>query len=578
MPLGESKGGEAGDKGVFNFSLEPGDSDEVPIGKEPPSSDKSTSRTPGGSKKAPGSKSPAPKASSDSDVRLVLDGGDMAFALEGESKGPSSKGPASPPPKVPSGKSPRPGTPTKEDSGVRIVPLDQPHDSNVKIKPTSPHDSDIPVSKRPSDSDIRIEEHSGTRPRDQMVTEEIDLDAEQRKAAEAAAKSKKTRHQPKTSGGSPTLPTSSPFELSEDAPAGPRAPEEADADTDSSSDFELKPMGDSSPLEVGSDEMPVLSGDEEVNLGGTPGAKGGSGISLQNPADSGISLEQGGSDEIEFELSLDSSAGNAPKTPKPAEAHPDSSSEFELSLKDDDSSPVDEGSSSEFELSLDPEGSDLAVDEGSSDLALDTPRSDSDSEFELTLDETGGLSVEEDSGSGEKDIFETDFEVPALEEESGSEAVALDEADTDLESSEFDLALDSAEESGSQVVPLEDEEEYEEGAATMQRQAATPGPAVAEGEEGLDDIGGALDEDLDREPALDEEGEPVAMAAAPAAPAEWGVLPALVLLPCTIILFVVGLMSFEMIQGMWGYHKGAKVSNLVIRPIAKMFDDKLPED
>jgi hypothetical protein len=584
LPLGESaKGGAAEAKDVFNFSLEPGDSDEVPIGREPLSSDKSSSRTPGGSRKAPGSKSPPPKASSDSDVRLVLDRGDMAFALEGEGKGPGSKGPPSPSPKSPSSKS-RPSTPAKEDSGVRIVPLDQPQDSNVKIVPSSPHDSDIPVkehpSKRPSDSDIRIEEHTGAGPRDQMVTEEIDLDAEQRKAAETASKAKKTRHKPKTEGSGTVLPTSSPFELSEDATTkspAPRTPEESSAETDSSGDFELKPMGDSSPLEVSSDEMPVLMGDDEVNLGGATGVKGGSGINLKDPADSGISLEQGGSDEIEFELSLDSAA----KSPKPAPApaagqHPDSSSEFELSLKDDDSSPVDEGSSSEFELSLDSEGSDLAVDEGSSDLSAEKPGSDSDSEFELTLDESGGLSVEEDSGSGEKDIFETDFEVPALEEESGSEAVALEESDTDLESSEFDLALDSAEESGSQVVPLEDEEEYEEGAATMQRAAA--GPGVAEGEEGLDDIGEALDEDLDREPALDEEAEPAALAAAPAAPVEWGSLPALVLLPCTIILFIVGLMSFEMIQGMWGYHKGAKVSNLIIRPIAKMFDDKLPED
>src|SRR5262249_27811168 len=42
LPLGEAaKAGESGAKDVFNFSLEPGDSDEVPIGKEPLSSDKS---------------------------------------------------------------------------------------------------------------------------------------------------------------------------------------------------------------------------------------------------------------------------------------------------------------------------------------------------------------------------------------------------------------------------------------------------------------------------------------------------------------------------------------------------------
>ena len=65
----------------------------------------------------------------------------------------------------------------------------------------------------------------------------------------------------------------------------------------------------------------------------------------------------------------------------------------------------------------------------------------------------------------QKDIFETDFDVPSLEE-SGSQAVALDESDTDLESSDFDLALEEGEpdgesmdDSGSQVVVLGEEDE-----------------------------------------------------------------------------------------------------------------------
>src|SRR5262249_58444476 len=92
---------------------------------------------------------------------------------------------------------------------------------------------------------------------------------------------------------------------------------------------------------------------------------------------------------------------------------------------------------------------------------------------------------------GEGDIFETDFEVPALDDESGSEAVALDEGDTDLESSDFDLALDegdagSAEESGSQVVALEDEAEVDEAAETVQRprKKAARQPAAARAEAG----------------------------------------------------------------------------------------------
>ena len=604
LPLSEAAKGKSGDSGgkdVFNFSLDTNDSDEVPLGKQPPSSEK-PSRSGSSPRKASGSKSPPPKASSDSDVRLVLDGGDLDFGLAPEdSKAPASRAPVSPPPKVGSSKS-RVVPPAKDDSGVRIVPLEEPSDSDVKIVPASPHDSDIPIghqrAKRPSDSDIRIEEMPRSGDPGEMVTEEIDLDAEQRKAE--AARPKKTRHKPKP-GSSSILPTTSPFELSEndldmDGPTIPppaRAPKKRPDDTDSSSDFELKPMADSSsPLEPSSDELRALMDDEEVNLGELSGNKGASGINLQDPGDSGISLEEEGSDEMEFELNVDS--GSTPKPAPAKEDETDSSSDFELSLQDEDASPTEgsssefelslqeddasptEGSSSEFELSLDSEGGDLAVDEGSSDLALETPGSDSDSEFELTLDETGGLSVEDEAAGEDENVFETDFEVPALDEESGSEAVALDEADTDLESSEFDLSLEG-EESGSQVVPLEDEEEYDEGAATVQRQAAG---ALAEDEEGLEDIGEDLDADLDEEPVLeeDEEGQPAVVSAAPAPPAEWGAMPALVLLPCTILLFVVGLMSFELIQGMWGYHRGTKVSNLIIRPIAKMFVDKLPDD
>jgi excisionase family DNA binding protein len=586
LPLGEAGKAKAGDsaaaKDVFNFSLDADGGDEVALGKDPAAS--KASGTGSGSRKSGASKSP-PKASSDSDVRLVLEGSDVDFSIRVE----DSKAPVSPPPKVGSSSKSRMGGPVKDESGARIVPLDKPSDSDVKIRPSSPQDSDVASgkqsAKKPSDSDIRIEEmpRGGTR-HDPIVTEEIDLDAEQRKAE--AARAKRTKHRPKP-GSSPILPTTSPFELSEndidvDGPTIPPAAAEAKDDTDSSSDFDLKPMGDSSsPLDIGSDD--------EVSLGELTGGKGASGINLQEPADSGISLEPESSEEMDLQLNLEQGS-----TPKPAPAknsETDSSSDFELSLQDEDASPTDEGSSSEFELNLQEddaapsdegsssefelsldEGAGLAVEEGSSDLGLETPGSDSDSEFELSLDESGGLSVEEEEAGADENVFETDFEVPSLDEESGSEAVALDEADTDLESSEFDLSVEG-EDSGSQVVPLEDEEEYDEGAATVQR------PAVGLEEEGAEDLGAALDEDLEQEPALEEEEEveAAAVAAAPAPPAEWGALPALVLMPCTIILFLACLMGFELIQGMWGYHTGNKTSNLIVHPIAKMFDDSLKD-
>jgi hypothetical protein len=44
-------------------------------------------------------------------------------------------------------------------------------------------------------------------------------------------------------------------------------------------------------------------------------------------------------------------------------------------------------------------------------------------------------------------------------------------------------------------------------------------------------------------------------------------------------MFLAMLMSFELIQGLWGYHHSTAVSNLVINPIARMFgNDDLPKD
>ena len=66
----------------------------------------------------------------------------------------------------------------------------------------------------------------------------------------------------------------------------------------------------------------------------------------------------------------------------------------------------------------------------------------------------------------------------------------------------------------------------------------------------------------------------------PAAPADWGVVFPILSLVCTIILFFVGLMSFELMQSMWGYHTGNKVSTPIVRFFAPMFPggDKLPDN
>ncbi len=227
------------------------------------------------------------------------------------------------------------------DSGVRIVPLDEASDSDVKIVPDDA-DSKVPLgqskSKTPSDSDIRLEGDSGKGKREDqdLVTEEIDLDAEQLKAAqEAPSRQPVVKPKPRDAGSSAQLPAKSPFELSDpDVNLAPKSgtkqgakrisqaeqKKAQDDDKDSSSDFELTPTKDlgSSPLELGSDENTPIklddSDDEEVGLGELtgPGSRK-SGISLQDPVDSGISLEQDGSDEMDAVVKVDAGA-----TPKPS--------------------------------------------------------------------------------------------------------------------------------------------------------------------------------------------------------------------------------------------------------------------
>ena len=65
-----------------------------------------------------------------------------------------------------------------------------------------------------------------------------------------------------------------------------------------------------------------------------------------------------------------------------------------------------------------------------------------------------------------------------------------------------------------------------------------------------------------------------------AAPANWGVLWPVVMLVSFFVLFLVGLMSFELLRGMWGYHQPTAVASPVIRGIAGLFYDQkdLPID
>lgn len=204
------------------------------------------------------------------------------------------------------------------------------------------------------------------------------------------------------------------------------------------------------------------------------------------------------------------------------------------------------GDSSEFELSADESGSDiLSLDgsmagEGGGTQVVDD--SSSDSEFELNLDEeTGNSSDVEASSEGGLD---SSFELEPSDSDSGSQVVEVDDGnDVDpmgatAEFNELEVVEDG---SSSQVVAIDEVEEIVEEVSEVSEE---------------------VDEEV-------EESRPLAYAGE----APWGPLPTIFLIPGVLILFVVSLMSLELMRGMYGFNKGTGFTSIIIKPIAEMFTD-----
>ncbi len=186
----------------------------------------------------------------------------------------------------------------------------------------------------------------------------------------------------------------------------------------------------------------------------------------------------------------------------------------------------------------------------------------------MTLDDSGLVGTDEEGGpqvkaSGEHE-FETDFEVPPLEEGSGESAEA------DLESSDFDLALDDSEivadeESGSQVVALDEEEAVD----TLDDQAEADVEADVEPEEDVGEV--EPDEEVAAEEEAEEEGVREVVRETYLKPAPWGALPVVFMLPCVAIMVVVGLMGFELVQSGTGY----KAPGVLTKAIGDIIGQKI---
>jgi len=403
-------------------------------------------------------------------------------------------------------------------------------------------------TKKPKagDSDVRLEVSNRPAgvgdPENAVPTEEIALDL----SGPSSSAIRKTSGSPSSSKlkapkSGPNL--AGPGSGAANKIPGPPPSSAEPMNTDSSSEFELSLDADSGSFELqlnsdSSEEVPIGAPSQPAG-GSKPGGQ--SGINLSKPADSGVSLEKGGAGAVEND-------------------------------------------SDDFELSLEP--GDAKRPAGKSSGKLNAPKSgkhpvsktDSSSEFELTLDDDSGvtdnLAAELEPEAGKGDIFETDFELPAVQDDadSGSEVVAVESSDTDLENSDFDLALDeadapAADESESQVVLLDDEAAAPAPSSGRRRAAAAATVTRAEAEaEGEDSASAALRGV--RRGEEDEEEGPVRVAA----PAKWGALPAAVLLPCLIFTFLGGIMAFELLRGMWGYNQGSKPGGTIVRGFASMLD------
>ncbi|HJZ94640.1 MAG TPA: hypothetical protein VKE40_27485, partial [Gemmataceae bacterium] len=390
--------------------------------------------------------------------------------------------------------------------------------SSKKIK--KEHDSDVKVDKAEKRA-------AGADDEESILTDEFNVPAEGGGSGKLSGKSGKLSSAQLKSGDSGKMKPAEPTKPDSKIKAGDSGKGKAPP-ADDSSEFELTlDQADSDEFELSL----AQDSSEEVALGEAPapaatGKSGQSGINLNRPADSGVSLEKKDDEEIDFELSLDAPGTGA-----------------------------------------------------SSKKSGKKVQADSDSEFELTLEEPSDLSGELAAPAGKEkkgDIFEaTDFEIPALEDDSASEAVSLDDADTDLESSDFDLALDEADaaaedESESQVVALS-EADARKGRPKKKKSDEDVDLDEMELEQGgsasaaLRGVRADEDEEYEVSEAVDE-GEVQTVAA----PANWGPWPAILMIPTALVMFFAVLMAYETLHSVWGYQQNTTAST----PLVSWFADQ----
>ncbi len=437
-----------------------------------------------------------PKApGSDSDVRLVPEGSDInleVLPLEGDK--PPSK-PSSGKQKPESQVRLEPAAPAEQRPQPRLSRLDVESDSDVRLVDVeAPPEVVQQVSAR-RDSQIRLEpdRRSGAKPDSGVQAEqrspegsestlqlEVDLDAELRKAEEAAA---------------------AVSESSEEQVAAKALQDESTEFEGQGSEFELK-------LDEQDPEGSTFRIKEEEP------AEAGTGPAADSSSNQSLALESGeteaeGTEELSFELSLDEESTEVTPRPESAKRTPDSSSEFELSVQEDDSE-------------VDTELLGTAAKSGASKSLQE-----SDTELEETSDYDLQL-VDEEQPAGDSEN-DRPTEVVIDEEAGADEQTLLVEGAGDLEELSEVVDADSAFEEPSQLIVEEPEAEVV---------------------------------------AVPEEGPVVRYVEV--APADWG-LWALVHVPTTLVLVFAGLLLFELVRSALYYHEPGMMGGQIYELLASLF-------
>lgn len=435
--------------------------------------------------------------------------------------------------------------PPAADSEVRLIPEGSdlalqpapgdsvrqgPSDSGVKIERPPSAESSVQLGKElergQSDSDINLGAplggpKSGKLPPDSGVRLVEDWLVAKEQVAQSGLSGlglgktgpksgpqgpKSTPPGPKSTppSGPKSAPKVTPFSLAPDSSKStPKPPAAGKSPEEGSSEFELTPLADFEPsdsvFDPSSVEHAAVPGKDTGKI--PPRAE----KPVTDSDDESISFEISPEPESSSDTMRRKKAKEAEKA-KPAAAKKEDSSEFDLT-------PLKEAE-------------------------------DSSSEFELTLEDEEGLApaaAEKTKAGGVKKS--SDIDLAPLEEE-----------DTNVEGSDFELALEEepAEgegDTGSEVVVI-DEESGEAAGAEVELE-----------EEG---------EELVVEAAGEEEEATVAAVTAP--PAEWGWV-GLLNLPTTLILLFTGFMLLEMMRSIWSYNSPSNpVSGAVFQMIHSLFN------